>query len=77
MKITLKNLEEYANRIGADFLVINERKYPDWPVTYEKTQMFDISRCYDWCAFIDADTCLSKNFLNVFTQYPKNVVQLY
>lgn len=74
MKITLSNLEEYAKRIHSDFYIIEERKFSDWPITYEKIQIYEISKKYEWAAFIDADTLISKHFGNIFTRWGKDTI---
>lgn len=58
--LTFPLLKHYANKIGADFHVISERKFPDYPVTYEKLQIHDLGRQMknDWNIFIDADALI-------------------
>jgi len=47
----------YATRIGAEIFIIKDRKFPDWPVSYEKLQIFDLAREHknDWNIYIDSD----------------------
>lgn len=42
--LTYPLIEAYAEKIGADFHIISERKFPEWPVTYEKLQIFELAR---------------------------------
>ena len=37
-------IKKYAQKIGADFYVIKERKFPDWYITYEKLQIYEIEK---------------------------------
>lgn len=53
--ITIPNLARFAERIGADFKVISERKFPSFPVNYERLQIYELGRDYDWNINIDAD----------------------
>jgi hypothetical protein len=57
-KITIPTIEAYANKIGAEFQIIAERKFPEWPVTYEKMQLYELAERSEWTIFIDADTVI-------------------
>jgi len=58
--ITYPILKYYANKIGADFHIIKERKFPDWPVTYEKLQIYELAQQMgnDWNIYIDSDAVI-------------------
>lgn len=43
-ELTFPLMRDYARKIGADFHVITERKFPEWPVTYEKLQIYELAR---------------------------------
>jgi hypothetical protein len=55
--ITFPLLKRYAAKIGADFVVIGSRNFPDWPITYEKFQIYELGQEdeNDWNIYIDAD----------------------
>jgi hypothetical protein len=55
--LTFPLLKYYAKKIGADFHIIDKRCYPDFPVTYEKMQIFNLGKQMknDWNIFLDAD----------------------
>jgi len=55
--LTFPYMRQYAQNIGADFHIINERKFPNFPLMIEEFQMYDYSSEYDWIIFLDAD-CL-------------------
>ena len=55
LKITKPFLENWCKRIGADLHYITERKYPDMPPNYEKFQIYELGKEYDYQIFIDAD----------------------
>jgi hypothetical protein len=56
-ELTYPLLKRYAEKIGASFFVITERKYPDYAPVYEKLQIYDLQRIRDddWSIFIDSD----------------------
>jgi hypothetical protein len=56
--MTYPLLKQYAHKIGADFYEITERKFPDFPITYEKCQVYELGKeaNNDWNIFIDCDT---------------------
>jgi hypothetical protein len=53
--LTYPLLRHFARKIGAEFREITERKWPDWPVVYEKLQIHELGRGYDWIYYFDAD----------------------
>jgi len=57
-RMTFPLIKYYARKIGADFEVIDVRKFPDFPVTYEKFQIHDRATRNgdDWSIYLDADT---------------------
>lgn len=73
-QITLPNILQYAERIGADVNIITQRKFPEWPMTYEKMQVYEDGKGYDWNVLIDLDTLIHPDFCDVTMQYPKSVV---
>ena len=54
--MTYPLLRYYARKIGAEFREITERKFPAWPVVYEKLQIHELGKGSDWIIFFDADT---------------------
>lgn len=63
-------MKYYANRIGANFHIISQRKYPDYPVTYEKLQIFELGRAMenDWNIFVDSDALIHPETID-FTEF--------
>ena len=70
--MTYPFLKHYAHKIGADFHVITERKFPDMPVTYEKLQIYDLAKEMgnDWNIYIDSDALIHPDTLD-WTLYLK------
>lgn len=56
-KITYPFIEKYAKKIGAQFVIINKRKFPNFPESYEKLQIYELGNDNDWNVFIDSE-CL-------------------
>jgi hypothetical protein len=65
--LTFPLMKQYAKKIGADFHVIEDRKFPDLPPVYEKFQVYELSKEHgnDWNIFIDADTLIHPDFWDV------------
>jgi hypothetical protein len=55
--LTYPRIQKYAEKIGADFHIISERKYPDMPPVYEKLQIKELGKKMgnDWNIYIDSD----------------------
>jgi hypothetical protein len=68
--LTLPNLKAYADRIRADFNLIQDRAKPGWPVVCEKQRIYDIGRAYDWNFSIDADVLLHPNVADITERHP-------
>lgn len=64
-EVTLPAIEEWAKKIRASFTVITERKYPDLPPTYEKTQVWKLGRGNDWNILIDCDMAIRPEMYDV------------
>jgi hypothetical protein len=56
---TLPTIKAYAERIGAEYSEITERKFPSYPVTMEKMQIYELGKEYDINILIDADVLIS------------------
>lgn len=68
--LTLPLMKRYAQRIGAEFFVIDSRAFPDFPPSYEKLQIHRLAqeRQDDWSIFFDADTLIHPETFD-FTQF--------
>jgi hypothetical protein len=75
-ELTYPLIKRYANKIGADFYIINERKHPDRPPVYEKIQIYDLGREMknDWNIYIDSDTIIHPDFWDVTEFIHKDTV---
>lgn len=66
-KLTYPYIEKYAKKIGASFEVISERRFPDFPVVYEKLQIKELGKGNDWNIYIDSDALVHPETID-FTQ---------
>lgn len=75
-ELTFPLLKAYADKIGADFYVITERKFPDWPPVYEKLQIYELGQQMqnDWNIYIDADALIHPDLVDFTVVIPKDTV---
>src|SRR5208283_4171994 len=69
-------LQHYAKKIGAALHVIAKRQFPEWPVTYEKLQVYDLAKFHgsEWNIYIDADALVNPECFDFTDHLPKNTV---
>lgn len=69
-ELTYPLLKYYARKINAEFVEITKRRWPDWPVVYEKLQIRFMAQNMDldWALFFDADTLVHPDCID-FTQF--------
>lgn len=75
-EITFPLLKGYADKIEADFYIIQERKFPDLPVVCEKLQVYTLGQQMknDWNIFIDADTLIRPEMIDITNNIHKDTV---
>ena len=73
-ELTFPLIQHYADKIGADFQVIKERKFPEWPIVYEKLQLHELAKDRDWTIFLDADTLVSPEMFDVTDHLGKDTI---
>jgi hypothetical protein len=75
--LTFPLLKAYCKKIGADFHVISDRKFPEWKsVTYEKCQVYQLAQDMenDWNIFIDADAVVHPDMIDLTSLLPRDTV---
>jgi hypothetical protein len=74
--LTFPYMRKYAEKIGADFFIITERKFPDWPVTFEKLQIYELAQQHanDWNIFCDGDCLIHPDLMDVTNHISKDTV---
>lgn len=75
-ELTYPFIQKYANKIGAEFHIITERKFPNMPVTYEKLQIYELAKTMkaDWYIFFDSDALVHPDLFDVTTIIPNDTV---
>lgn len=74
--ITFPFLEQYAAKIGANIHVIDQRKFPEWPITYEKFQIYELAQEMgnDWNLYIDSDALIHPDCPDFTLLLPRDTV---
>lgn len=72
--LTLPYLRSYADKIGAHFHIITERRFPDWPVAVEKLQIYDLGRGNDWNIYFDADVLVHPDLFDITEHLDRGTV---
>ena len=72
--LTFPYMKQYAQNIGADFHIIRERKFPDFPLMLEEFQMYEFSKTYDWIIFLDGDCLINPKAIDLTTLVEENRV---
>jgi hypothetical protein len=72
--ITIPFIKLYAEKIGASFFEIREKKFKDFPFTYEKMQIYELGRDNDWNIYIDADYLIRPDLFDVTQECPIDAV---
>ena len=77
--LTYPLIEAYAHKIGAGFHIIGERKFPEWPITFEKLQIYELGQQMenDWNIYIDSDTLIHPDTPDMTRLLPKDTVSHY
>jgi hypothetical protein len=71
--LTFPLFKYHAKKINADFHVINTRKFPsNYPLCYERFQLYEISKNYDWTIQLDADLLLHPDTPDFTRHVPKD-----
>lgn len=68
--LTLPGLEAYANFIGAKFTRITTRRFPTYPISYEKMQVYESGKDNDWNILLDCDMLIKEGMYNVIDLIP-------
>ena len=65
MEITIPFMKKYAHKIGAEFIEINERKFPNYHIHYEKMQIYELGKDVDWNIFFDGDLLVNNSMFDI------------
>lgn len=67
----------YARKIGAEFIEIKTRKWPDIHPNFEKLQIRDVLDNYDRILYLDCDTLVRHDTPNLFELVPSDFFGAY
>jgi len=67
-------IEAYAGKIGADFVPLGERRFPDRPPYFEKFQLFELLSRYDRVVWMDSDLLVRPDCPDLFGLVPEHEV---
>lgn len=70
---TIKN---YADKIRADLNIITERKFKEWHITYEKAQVYESGKSYNWNIVMDTDILIHPDCPDLTQRVPDYIVGL-
>lgn len=73
-ELTYPLLKRYAKKIGAKFEVITKRKFPEFPIVYEKLQIHELGKRSDWNIYIDSDALIHPDMYDVTDHLHKDTV---
>jgi hypothetical protein len=75
-KITYPFIKRYAEKIGAEFKTITERKFPDMPIVCEKLQVYQLAQkdANDWNIYIDSDALIHPETIDFTAHLSKDTV---
>lgn len=75
--LTYPLIEKYAKKIDAEFVVINERKFKNFPACYEKLQIFELGKENDWSIYIDSDVLIHPDLFDFTVHLSKDTILHY
>jgi len=76
-KLTHPSIRAYADKIGAEFMVITEKKISATSIHWEKFQIFDLLNEYERILFIDTDIIIRGDTPNLFEIVPETKLGMF
>ena len=73
-ELTYPLIRNYAKKIEAEVHVISHRRFPDWPVEYEKLQIYELGKENEWNIYIDSDALVHPDLFDITEILPKSTV---
>ncbi len=74
--LTYPLIKHHADKIGADFHTIKERRFSGWPPVYEKLQIYELAQQMgnDWNIYIDSDALIHPDLMDITNHLAKDTV---
>lgn len=76
-RLTHPLMRDYANKMHADFIIIDSPELGISPIHYEKYQLANLLNKYERVLFIDTDVVVRPNSPDLFEYVPKNMFGAY
>lgn len=76
-QLTHSSIRAYANKIGAEFMVISEKRIATTTAHWEKFQIFDLLNKYERILYIDSDVIIRSDCPNLFDIVPSNKLGMF
>jgi hypothetical protein len=75
-RLTYPLIKRFAEKIGAEFYIIDKRKFPHMPPVYEKLQIYNLGREMknDWNIYIDSDALIHPDMFDPTNHINKDTV---
>jgi hypothetical protein len=73
-KLTIPNLKAYADRIGADFNIIDKAIFDGYPPIFEEFQVYELGKDYKYNMVLNADIILHKDVPDFTKNFDLNFV---
>jgi hypothetical protein len=74
VSLCVPTIKAHADKINADLNIITERKFPDWHITYEKAQVYELGKSYDWNIVMDTDMLIHPDLPDLTERVPDFVI---
>lgn len=76
-ELTHPSIKAYAEKIGADFMAVTERKISQTTAHWEKFQIHDLLNDYERILYIDTDIIIREDCPNLFDLVPNNQLGMF
>jgi hypothetical protein len=73
LDITRKNILDYSERCGADYIELQGDKSPEWPM-YNKYRLKQVIEKYEHTLYLDCDVVVKETAPDVFKTFNKNKI---
>lgn len=75
--LTYPFIQNYADKIGATFTPLTKRAFPDFPMMYEKLQIYEQGKDNDWNIYIDSDCLVHPDLFDITEVLAPDTVMTY
>lgn len=75
-ELTYPLIAAWCRKLGAEFHVMTERRWPEWPVVYSKLAIYELEQQVhsERIAYVDSDALIHPDFFNPFEHLPRDTV---